>query len=194
MDEPVSRSFDAPDNRGGRQRASVVHISRIAGDEWALLRELRLRSLADSPDAFGSRLEEAQAFSHADWQAAARASAAGERRAWFIAWHDPGDQRLPVGLVQARRRSPADALLFSMWVAPEARRSGVGRLLVDAVDAWGATWGAKRIVLWVLSANDGAHRFYERLGFRSRDDGPDAQSGAAYGALAMERPVRKVSD
>ena len=34
-----------------------------------------------------------------------------------------------------------------MWVAPEARRSGVCQVLIDAVAEWGAGWGARRIVL-----------------------------------------------
>jgi ribosomal protein S18 acetylase RimI-like enzyme len=41
----------------------------------------------------------------------------------------------------------------------------------------------------VIIGNDDAIRFYERIGFRVQNEGPDAESGAAYGALAMERPV-----
>jgi GNAT superfamily N-acetyltransferase len=91
-----------------------------------------------------------------------------------------------VGLVQARRRPPADCLLFSMWVAPAARRFGAGRLLVNAVATWAAGWGGKRVVLWVFGANDGALRFYERLGFSVLPEGLDAESGRSFGALAME--------
>jgi ribosomal protein S18 acetylase RimI-like enzyme len=41
-------------------------------------------------------------------------------------------------------------------------------------------------VLWVFGANEGALSFYERLGFHVLPDGPDAASGHAFGALAME--------
>ena len=77
-----------------------------------------------------------------------------------------------------------------MWVAPEVRRLGVGRELVQAVTDWGAEWGARRVVLWVTSVNDGAQRFYERIGFTLLNRGPEAESGRSYDALALERPIR----
>jgi ribosomal protein S18 acetylase RimI-like enzyme len=51
---------------------------------------------------------------------------------------------------------------------------------------WARGWGGRRVVLWVLGANEGALRFYERIGFRVLSDGPDVESGRAFGALAME--------
>jgi GNAT superfamily N-acetyltransferase len=162
-----------------------VSVRRIRVDQGALLRELRLASLADSPAAFGQRLEDAVGQPEADWDSTARASAHGDRRAWFVAW----DDERAVGLVQGRRRPPSDCLLFSMWVAPAARRGGHGRALVKAIADWGAGWGARRVVLWVIAGNEDALEFYRRLGFRVLDSGPDADSGAAYGAMAMERPI-----
>lgn len=149
-----------------------------------MLRDIRLRSLLDSPDAFGQRYNEAVASSDDEWESTARASATGDRRIWFFARDDSG---APVGVVQARRRPAADCLLFSMWVAPEGRRLGAGGLLVDAVQDWGSAWGAERVVLWVLAANESAMRFYDRIGFTLLSSGPDADSGRAYGAFAMER-------
>jgi len=166
-----------------------MHIRRIDPDEWAVLREMRLASLLDAPEAFGQRYETAASEPEAEWRSAARASSSGERRAWFIARGGVGAGARDVGLVQARRRPPTDCLLFSMWVAPGARRSGAGRHLVDAVAAWAAGWGGKRVVLWVFGANEGALRFYERLGFRVVADGADAESGRAFGALAMELSI-----
>lgn len=162
----------------------AVSVERIRAEEWGLLREIRLRSLLDSPDAFGQRYEDAAANTDEDWISTARASADGERRSWFIA---RTDEDVPLGVVQARRRPPSDCLLFSMWVAPEARRLGVGGMLVDAVQDWGSGWGAERVVLWVLGANESAMRFYNRIGFTLLSSGPDADSGSAYGAFAMER-------
>jgi len=55
--------------------------------------------------------------------------------------------------------------LISMWVTHEARRSGVGRMLIDAIVAWAAERGVKTIKLMVTSVNDGAMEFYRRNGF-----------------------------
>jgi GNAT superfamily N-acetyltransferase len=163
-------------------------IRRIRPEDWTLLRELRLAALADAPGAFGQRHDEAVQQPDAEWSSTARAASAGERRAWFLAFDESGRA---VGLVQGRRRPPADCLLFSMWVAPAARQKGTGRALVEAVSEWGAEWGARTVVLWVIQGNDGARAFYERIGFSVVTAGPDAESGAAYGAIAMARPVSR---
>lgn len=163
-----------------------ISIRRIRPDEGPLLRELRLAALADAPRAFGQRHEEAALLPDAEWAATARAASTGERRAWFFA---EDESKRVVGLVQGRRRPPRDCLLFSMWVAPAARRHGVGRALVQGVADWGAGWGARNVILWVVAGNEEARAFYERIGFGVVTDGPDADSGAAYGALAMSRPV-----
>ena len=166
----------------------AVSVQRIQPGEWQALRDIRLRSLLDSPEAFGQRYDEAAAGTDEDWVANARASAEGDRRLWFLARDDLG---AIVGVVQARRRPPSDCLLFSMWVAPKARRLRVGAMLVDAVQDWSTSWGARRVVLWVLAANEPAMRFYDRIGFSILKDGPDADSGRVYGAFAMER-LRRV--
>lgn len=165
--------------------APLIEIRRIAPEDWQLLREMRLASLRDAPEAFGQRYENAESEPESEWRSAARASSSGERRAWFIA----RASSLDAGLVQARRRPPGDCLVFSMWVAPRGRRAGVGRALIQAVADWARGWDGTRIVLWVFGANESAHRFYERLGFRVIPDGPDAESGKSFGAFAMELPL-----
>lgn len=169
-----------------------VRIRRITPSDGRVLRDLRLRSLADSPDAFGQPIEEAMAQPEAEWTAQARVAAAGERRAWFIAEQDaPVEGRPPValGVVLGRRRPPDQLLIFSMWVDPRVRRAGVGAGLIATAEQWGAGWGARRSVLWVFAGNEPAIRFYLRLGFRTEIEGEDARTGASYGALAMSRPI-----
>jgi RimJ/RimL family protein N-acetyltransferase len=165
----------------------AVSIERIKASEWQTLRDIRLRSLQDSPEAFGQRYDEAAATTDEEWKSIARSSATGNRRTWIFARDDTGS---PIGVVQGRRRPPQDCLLFSMWVDPQARGLGVGRGLVDAIQDWADAWGAERVVLWVLAANEPAMRFYDRIGFSVLNDGPDAISGHSYGAFAMQRSRR----
>lgn len=163
----------------------AITVRRLGADEWRLLRRLRLAALSDAPHAFGQALADAATQPDDEWVSAARASSSGDRRAWFVAY----DEDRPVGLVQARRRPPDECLVFSMWVDPAARRSGAGRALLQGVDEWAAGWGGRRVVLWVVAGNDGALSFYRRIGFRLLESGEDADSGAAYGALALSRPI-----
>jgi ribosomal protein S18 acetylase RimI-like enzyme len=53
-----------------------------------------------------------------------------------------------------------------MWVAPEARRTGVGEALVDAVIEWAGSNGVKRLRLDVADNNAAAIALYIREGFQ----------------------------
>ena len=161
-------------------------IRRIDSGEWPTLRALRLRSLAEAPSAFGQRFEDAAALPDAEWIQVTRAASEGDQRAWFLAFQEDA----PVGLVQGRRRRPASLLLFSLWVAPEARRQAVGIQLIDGLEGWALGWHATETILWVIHGNDAATAFYRSLGFKQLTSGPDAESGAEHGATAFRRPIR----
>ena len=138
---------------------------RILPSDATMLRAVRLRALESDPLAFGSTHAREVSRTMADWEAWARAHASGADKATFLAI----DGERAVGIA-AGMRDADDATrfgLFSMWVAPEARRTGVGRALVQDVIAWAAAHGAACIRLWVTQP--GAIAFYEQCGFT--DDG-----------------------
>ncbi len=101
-----------------------ARVRRLGAGEAGLLRDLRLRALADAPMAFGSTLAREEAFAAQDWERRTAASAAGERQATFIAEPAAG---LADGVLDSE--DPALAHLYSMWVAPDARGTGAGRAL-----------------------------------------------------------------
>jgi GNAT superfamily N-acetyltransferase len=57
------------------------------------------------------------------------------------------------------------AVLESMRVAPAARGTGAGTLLVRHFFAWAREHGARHASVSAYAANSGAQRFYERHGF-----------------------------
>ncbi|HEY3798051.1 MAG TPA: GNAT family N-acetyltransferase [Caulobacteraceae bacterium] len=58
----------------------------------------------------------------------------------------------------------ADAEVHTLYVLREAQRAGVGRALLKSAARVLAAEGAKSLMLFVLTGNDRARAFYERLG------------------------------
>ena len=132
-------------------------IIRLAAREGLRLRAIRLRALAEAPDAFASTHGQAAALPPDSWSAQLREIPT------FVAVVEGED----VGIVRgARDDSRADAAwLISMWVAPEVRGQGVGEALIDAVVEWARATGARRLLLDVGDHNRPATALYARKGF-----------------------------
>jgi GNAT superfamily N-acetyltransferase len=129
---------------------------RLAPEDWETLRAVRLRALADAPEAFSSTIERELAFDEATWRSRCVTSAQ------FVA--EGGGEVCGI----AAGFGPSEAgewQLVSMWVAPQARRRGVGAALVQLVIGHVRDEGARSLDLWVADDNAGARLLYERLGF-----------------------------
>jgi ribosomal protein S18 acetylase RimI-like enzyme len=135
-------------------------VRRLGADEADLLRSLRLRALGDAPMAFGSTLAREEGYAPAQWERWAAASASGEHQVIFIAEPACG---MASGVIDDD--DPALAHLYAMWVAPEARGTGAGTALLDAVLAWAADRGAQRLTTSVTDGNAAAAALYARAGF-----------------------------
>jgi len=157
----------------GSGGVGAVRIRLVTSADAEAIRDIRLRALADAPLAFGSTLAREAAYPPERWANWARDSARAETQATYFAVaaasEAGGAGGGPVGLVFGviDAEDPALAHLFSMWVAPEARRTGAGGALVDAIVAWASARGARTMRTAVTLGNDGAARLYERAGFRN---------------------------
>jgi GNAT superfamily N-acetyltransferase len=133
-----------------------VHVPEP--DEWERWRELRLRALRDSPDAYLETLERAESLDEAAWRE--RIAPTPARRA-VVAIADDGAW---IGqMVVLLDVDPPT--LVAVFVDPAHRGDGTARLLLDAVIARVVEAGATRLRLQVSDGNDRARRFYERAGF-----------------------------
>lgn len=143
---------------------TVLTVRRFAPKEWRLYRDLRLRALRESPDAFGStHAHEAQ---RTDDEWASRLT-----RGVHSSWDLPLVAEVsaePCGLAWTRinENAPDIAHLYQMWVAPTGRGKGAGRALLDAAITWARLAGAHTLELNVTNGNSKAMRLYERVGFR----------------------------
>jgi GNAT superfamily N-acetyltransferase len=140
-----------------------VSIRRLRADEAALFKSLRLRALADAPDAFAHTYDEIVSKPDAYWEEMTRSVTGLARHAMFVAEAEAAAVGMAFGTIDRERADRAH--LGGMWVDPRSRGSGVGRALGDAVLAWARERGLADIVLWVTEGNAKAEALYARLGW-----------------------------
>lgn len=154
----------------------VAEVRTVAPGEWPLWRDLRLRALADAPEAFGSSLAEWEKADERRWR----------RRLEEVPFNVVAVvDDVPIGQASGTAAGEDRRVeLISMWVAPEARGAGVACALVDAVAEWARGAGAIEVRLSVRRANEHAIRLYERTGFVQVDEPGDEAA-----ELAMVRTL-----
>ncbi len=146
----------------------MIEVRELGADDGPLKRELRLAALLDAPAAFSASYAEAAGRTDAQWRTWPDGSGL------FAAFVDGR----PVGLAGAGAfHGPEVAYLFTMWVAPPVRGTGVAQALLDAVRGWALAHGRDEILLEVTAGNDRAARCYARYGFRPSDDPLDTVDG-----------------
>lgn len=138
----------------------TIEIRSIEERDWQLARALRLRSLAEDPEAFASTLPEEDAFDDAIWIARAKSNAEGVATTGVFAIVDGVAAGLAIGVRKADLVE-----LNALWVAPEARGQHAGRALVEAVCAWARACGAHSVELEVALTSHPAQALYRQLGF-----------------------------
>ncbi|GAA0568771.1 hypothetical protein GCM10009416_03760 [Craurococcus roseus] len=80
-------------------------------------------------------------------------------------WAAEEDGRL-VGMVATRPLRHDEAYeICRMYVAREARGTGLARRLLTLAEGWARDAGAARMVLWTDTRFEAAHRFYEKHGY-----------------------------
>jgi ribosomal protein S18 acetylase RimI-like enzyme len=140
-----------------------MRIRELERHEWALFRELRLRALADSPDAFARTLAEALGENDAYWVKLTESVTTPGGQVMFVAEVEGRPVGLAFGLFDKERAKIGH--VAGMWVDPGARGRGAGRALLDAAIAWARSRALDRLELWVTKGNGPAVRLYERAGF-----------------------------
>ncbi|NUR05541.1 MAG: GNAT family N-acetyltransferase [Nocardioidaceae bacterium] len=142
----------------------------VGADDWAQWRDLRLRALADSPDAFGSTLAREEALTEAHWRARL-----GDPDGVAVLVDVDGH---PVGMGAGFPDLPGLLHVVTMWVEPACRGRGVGGVVLRAVENW-ATARGLGLHLDVNVANPVARSTYERYGFVGTGETRPLRDGSA---------------
>jgi len=135
----------------------MVELRRIRAGEWRGFKTLRLAALEQDGEQFGQSYAEVSLLSDEKWQEDAAKAAESDEFYVILAF----DQARPVGMCGCVRREDFGKIIM-VWVDPQYRGSGIGRLLVDKIMTEA---GAPSYKLTVVEGNTPAIRTYERLGF-----------------------------
>jgi GNAT superfamily N-acetyltransferase len=172
--------------------SQIPKIRTFAPHEWGTYRDLRLRALADSPDAFGSTLAEEQDRSDAEWSRRLALGADSRSNLPLVA-EVHGE---PIGLAWGRIETsdPDVAALYQMWVAPSHRGLGAGRMLLEAVIAWARAQNASYLDLGVTCGDSPARRLYERAGLKPMGEPQPLRPGSQLLGQPMRLALRGVAE
>jgi ribosomal protein S18 acetylase RimI-like enzyme len=164
----------------------MIALEPITPPNALIFKAVRLRALQDSPSAFGSTYEKESQLTDADWIKRA-VQWNGERGIGFLAL----DSGVACGIAGAflDQDDATRAHLVSMWTAPTHRQRGIGRLLVNEVVGWARLRRARILWLMVVSNNEPAVVFYQRLGFSRTGRTEPYPNDPALIEYEMSRPI-----
>jgi ribosomal protein S18 acetylase RimI-like enzyme len=148
---------------------SDARIARLTESDWQLFAGVRLRALTDSLGADDPQLRQESAFTAAQWRRRLR------DHAQFAALL--GNR--PVGLIGAQLENAETVYLYSLWLDPSARGSGLARPLVAAAVDWARRQRARTVTLRVSVNNAVARGVYESLGFATVAEAADPRDEVA---------------
>jgi RimJ/RimL family protein N-acetyltransferase len=160
----------------------VIDVDRIESDDWPLLRELRLRALADSMQWFAADRRTEAAYTEADWRARI------DEGEWGAAVVDGTAVGL-VGVAVVEPERGADCWIHGWWVDPGVRGTGIAHRMLDWLDQVALEQGWQRQGLGVWEDNIDAQGAFSSLGFQA--GGPPQPSSRQPGKnyVAMYRAV-----
>ncbi len=167
-----------------------MKVRRLHADEAFLLKDLRLRALADAPTAFAHTHAEISAKPQTYWDELT--ASLTTRNVMFVAEAENRAIGMAFGILQRER--PDVPHVGGMWVDPAARGSGAGRTLTAAVVDWAREKGFQRIGLWVTEGNGPATRLYTAMGFTPTGRRDAHPFHPQLGVIEMERALSPCAD
>lgn len=137
-------------------------MRRVRKEEWRAVRDLRLKSLASDPLAFGSTLERERAFPDDLWQErTAREATSSDSSTWVAS--GPSGRLIGMAAAVEVEGTPH---IFGMWVEPAFRGRGVGGRLLDIALRWvRRTRPGSEVRLSVNPSQSVASALYRSRGF-----------------------------
>jgi ribosomal protein S18 acetylase RimI-like enzyme len=169
----------------------IVQVRALRTDEGMLWKDLRLKALAESPDAFATTLESQRHHPDSEWLEMIATTAASEIAESLVA--ELAGQ--PAGIARCRLAAEdrTTGHIHSMWVDPQFRRRGVGGALLTFALSWLEQRGALSAELGVNERNDAAAALYRASGFAFTGATEPLREGSSQRIAVMKSALSPVA-
>lgn len=137
----------------------AIMVRQLLPADWAVLKVIRLESLAISPDGFGSTYEEEKDRTEAEWRHFF------ERESIFVASVDGCVCGIIALMPHQQQKYYHRGTIFGLYVSPTYRRQGIAGHLLDTVMAYARSMGLLQLQLGVRCDNEVAITCYIKKGF-----------------------------
>jgi RimJ/RimL family protein N-acetyltransferase len=163
----------------GAEPVGLPRVRYATPDDLEMWRDVRLRSLTDAPEAFGSTLERERAFTDEEWRDRLRPPA-------VLVVHDGR----AIGLGGGFEVRPGVLLVVAMWLEPAWRGRGLSRGVLDLIVDWARAHDLD-VELDVARGNPAARAAYERYGFVDTGDQAPLREGSPIltDRMVLPRPL-----
>lgn len=154
-----------------------LKISILTPKDWERYKCVRLESLNDSPDSFGSTFGEEAALSESEWQSRLDLKSRGLDALPLIAEINGQAVGLAWGVIHAPDREVVH--IYQMWVSPASRGKGIAQALLSEIKAWALGHGCNLLALAVTTSNKAAVSLYRSSGFMTKGQPVQLRVGSA---------------
>jgi ribosomal protein S18 acetylase RimI-like enzyme len=158
-------------------------IRPLTPSDWQRYKSIRLRSLENSPDAFGSTFERELTLTDEEWQARVNPALRDGLALPLIVEFDGNAVGLACGVIHSADASVAH--VYQMWISPEMRGKGIAKALLAQIKTWAVNMNCKRVTLGVTTNNHAAVSLYKSFGFVATGDVEELRAGSALRSQTM---------
>ncbi len=141
----------------------MITLRQLTKADAIAFRRVRLLGLQESPTAFSANYAQEEKMPVEEWKNRLE----GSENRWVIGAFEKGDLVGVLGFVRdSSEKAKHKGFIWGMYVVPSFRRKGICRALVEeALSRIEVLPGLRRVLLSVVTSNQGALRLYESLGF-----------------------------
>jgi ribosomal protein S18 acetylase RimI-like enzyme len=171
---------------------SNVEIKVLTREDWSTYKVLRLSSLRDSPDSFGSTFEQESNLTDLEWASRLEPSVKTKHLIPFVATHNG----VPAGLafVLVHGENDKTACIYQMWVSSSERGQGIGKSLMSNIISWAKKSNLQNILLSVTTTNTPAISLYTSVGFKSCSELEILREGSSLFTQSMNLQLPRVAN